>query len=134
MGFGYGGKKYRYSVAADALPSGPSRAHLRYLTVADLPAITEYYNHVFTRTNGLLDEIERTWRVQMDHSHHRFIGYERDGQLRGFFTFRFDTTTPGSWLTHNLHVLDCFYDDADVLAEFCTFLNSQHRPGRTDRV
>jgi len=125
MGFGYGGVTYNYAVEPESLPQGPSKEHLRSLTIDDLPAVTDCYNRYFERGNGLLDETIVTWRHAFEAGARRFVGYETDGQLRGFMTFVFAPVEGQSWLVNDLNVMDFFYDSPEVLAEFMTFLHSQ---------
>ena len=58
MGFGYATKMDQYRVKPSALPKGPSKAHVRYLTVADRQELIACYQRFVDRTHGMMDKSE----------------------------------------------------------------------------
>lgn len=54
MGFGYGPKIYQYLVEPSSFPKGPTKKHLKYLTVEDQQQLVDCYNRVVEK---------KTWDV-----------------------------------------------------------------------
>ncbi len=123
MGFGYGTKMSQYRLRPAALPRGPSKAHVRALGEADVPALLEFYNRTMARTHGLIERREQDIRMQMSNVQHRFVGYQRDAQIQGYLLFTFEKGE--SFFINDIHVREFFYEDPEALAELLTFLHDQ---------
>ncbi len=123
MGFGYGTKMNQYRIKPAAFPQGPSKAHVRFLTAEDQPAMLECYHRFAHRTHGMIDRPAYILANWFNRSNWRFVGCEIDGQLRGYLVFFFDEGE--SFLINDLHIREMVYEDREALAELLTFLRSQ---------
>lgn len=126
MGFGYGGKKYRYRFAPTALPAGLPKGHIDYLTAADVPALARCYDRVQRRGNGLLGEDPLRWESLLTGpSRPEIIGYRQGDEVLGFMLFRFARGSADSFISNDLHVEEHFFESPQVLAELMGFLQTQ---------
>ncbi len=123
MGFGYGTKLNQYRVKPAALPKGSSRAHVRYLDKNDREAVRDCHNRFLAQTHGLIEKSAYELKGLMESSKYRILGYERDGQIRGYLAFRF--SKGDCTLLSDIHVRELVYEDWDALSELLTFLHVQ---------
>ena len=123
MGFGYGTKMDQYRFKPSALPKGPSKAHVRYLTETDRPALLACYNRFMDRTHGVIAKCEAELDRMMSSPTLRVVGYERDDQVQGYLTFTFEKGK--SFLVNDLHVREFVYENPQALSELLTFLHTQ---------
>lgn len=123
MGFGYGTKMSQYRVRPVTLPKGPTKAHVRALSEADIPPLLDFYNRTMARTHGLIERREHDIKIQMSNAQHRFIGYQRDGRVLGYLLFTFEKGE--NPITNDIHVREFFYEDREALLELLTFLHDQ---------
>jgi predicted acetyltransferase len=125
MGFGYGTKSNQYRLRPDAFPTSGDRSALRYLDIADKEAAGACYARVQRRTHGMMEKLPKELDRYLLNSDARVIGYERDGALRGYMAFGFDTDPRGNFIVNNLHMRELIYEDRAALAALLAFLNSQ---------
>ncbi len=123
MGFGYGTKMNQYRIKPAALPQGPSKAHVRFLTADDQPVMLECYHRFARRTHGMIDRPAYILANWFNRPTLRFVGCEIEGQLRGYLVFFFEEGA--SFLINDLHIRELVYEDREALAELLTFLRSQ---------
>ena len=123
MGFGYGTKMNQYRLKPAALPKGPSKAHVRYLTEADKPALAACYQRVAEHTHGMMDKTERELRRLFANPEQRLVGCELDGEIRGYVAFGFEQGE--TFITNDLHIREFIYETREALAELLTFLHTQ---------
>jgi predicted acetyltransferase len=123
MGFGYGTKMDQYRVRPSALPRGPSKAHVRYLTEDDRGALKDCYQRFATRTHGMMDKTEREMQRLFGSPERRIVGCEMDGHIQGYLVFTFE---PGeSFITNDLSIAEFIFESQEALSELLTFLHSQ---------
>ncbi len=125
MGFGYGTKMNEYRVSPASLPPGATREHLAYLTADDADALLDYYNRYQARTHGMIQRSSLDISRKLANGQSIFVGYRRDGQLRGYLQFTFNSFDKRNFLAYDLDVVECLYDSPDVLAELLEFLRTQ---------
>lgn len=127
MGFGLGGRIYRYTFAPDALPARSGKHHVRLATPADAKALQRCYARYFQRTHGLLDETEDSWRNTMNHYPKRqiYVYDSGQGEVLGYMIFEFTSDASGNWLANDLEVFEFVYENRQVLSEMLAFLGSQ---------
>lgn len=123
MGFGYGTKMSRYRLDPRALPFGPHRDRLRRLGPDDREGIRACYTRYTHRTHGMIHKIDHELDQLFDNGEQRIIGYERDGQLRGYLVFTYERG--GTFLTYDLHVRELIYETPEALSALLTFLRTQ---------
>ena len=123
MGFGYGTKMNQYRVEPSALPQGPSKAHVRYLTEADRDGLVACYERFVDRTHGMMAKPEPEIRRLFANPQHRLAGYEKDGVIQGYLVFTFE---PGeTFILNDIEVKELIYENVGALSELMTFLHSQ---------
>jgi len=123
MGFGYGTKMNQYRVKPSALPLGPSKAHVRYLTEADRQPLVACYRRFVDRTHGMMEKSEREVKRLFAAPQHRLIGYEKDGLIQGYLVFTFEKGD--TFLLNDIQVQELVYEDIQALSELLTFLHTQ---------
>ncbi len=127
MGWGIGSKMHVYRIKPNSFPNGESKEHVRMLTRDDIPMLTEFYNRVGAKTNGMIDESEFGWELIFDRfKAFRFVGYENDGELHGYFIYSFLRKEMVHFLDNKMRIIEMVYDSPKVLSEFCTFLHTQN--------
>jgi predicted acetyltransferase len=123
MGFGYGTKMNQYRVEPSAVPKGPSKAQVRYLTVADRQEVVACYDRFVDRTHGMMAKSESEIRRLFANSQHRLVGYEKDGTIQGYLVFTFEAGD--TFILNDIHVKELVYENVEALSELMTFLHSQ---------
>ncbi|HOD66062.1 MAG TPA: GNAT family N-acetyltransferase [candidate division Zixibacteria bacterium] len=126
MGFGYGGKKYRYTILPETLPHAAGKGHLAHGEERDFAAMTRCHNRLLALRTGMLDETELSLRQTVGAAGGGRAVVYRDGrEVRGFMVYRFRPGAPGNFVSNDLCVEECLYESPEVLAEFLAFLHSQ---------
>jgi len=123
MGFGYGTKINQYRIKPSALPKGPSKSHVRYLTEEDRQALVDCYQRFADRTHGMMDKSEREVTRLFSAPRHRIVGYEQDGEIQGYMVFVFQEGE--SFIVNDIEIKELIYENVEALTEFLTFLHSQ---------
>jgi predicted acetyltransferase len=123
MGFGYGTKINQYRLKPSALPKGPSKDHVRYLTEADRQALVTCYQRFADRTHGMMDKSEREATRLFSAPKHRLVAYERDGKIQGYMVFVFQEGE--SFIVNDIEIKELIYENVEALTELLTFLHSQ---------
>jgi predicted acetyltransferase len=127
IGFGYGGKKYRYSLLPSTLPHAAGKSHVTHAGDADYEAMAGCYTRMFANRHGMLDETGPTIKSTVGPANGGKAAVYRDGdEVRGFMIYRFVKAHPTNFVSNDLHVEECLYEHPEVLAEFMSFLHSQH--------
>lgn len=123
MGFGYGSKMSQYRVEPASFPRGLSKAHIRRLTKEDREALAACYARVMRRTHGMIEKTEHELTRLFRRPQHRFVGYERDGQIEGYLVFSFEKGD--DFLENDIQVREIIYENREALSELLTFLHTQ---------
>ncbi len=125
MGFGYGPKMSEYRVRPASLPRGPAKDHIRFLNKADKLALLDCYNRYADRTHGMIQKSSFVADLLLESVRTQVVGYERDGELQGYFSFAFRQGKDDNWLINEIYVRELIYETPQVLAELLTFLHTQ---------
>ncbi len=125
MGYGYGAKGYLYEFLTSAFPDSGDASHIRKVESEDLVALTEFYNGIAARTNGMFASRVEHWQFSREWSPkaRTYAYFEDNNTIRGFCRFRFESL--GEQMSHDARVLQLQYDSPEVLAAFCTFFRRQ---------
>jgi predicted acetyltransferase len=123
MGFGYGTKINQYRVEPAALPRGPSKAHVRYLTEDDAQAMLDCYTRYTRRTHGMIGKSLRETERLLKSPKHRVVGFEQGGRIEGYISFTFEKGE--SFVVNDIHVRYFVYETREALSELLTFLHTQ---------
>ena len=123
MGFGYGTKMDQYRIQPTALPKGPSKANVRYLTGSDREGLVACYHRFADRTHGMMAKSESEIRRLFANPQHRLVGYERNGVIQGYLLFTFETGD--TFILNDIQVKELIYENVGALSELLTFLHSQ---------
>ncbi len=131
MGFGYGGKKQRYVVSPESLPSSTGKKHIFRAIEGDLPELLACYKRLHATRNGLLDETEQSLRTMLFGKSAPHVAVYREGSsITGFLLYRFKSGGTQSALLNDIHVEECLFESPQALPEFCAFLHSQRDQAR----
>ncbi len=122
MGFGYGTKMNQYKVRPSALPRGPSKAQVRYLSEADRKALVACYQRYVANTHGMMEKSEREVK-RLFAPQHRILGYEQDGDIQGYLVFTFEQGE--TFLLNDIQIKEFIYENLQALSELLTFLHTQ---------
>ena len=123
MGFGYGTKMNQYRVRPSALPKGPSKSSVRYLTEGDKQALANCYHRVADRTHGMIRKTRRELDRLFKNPQRRIVGYEHDSEIRGYLVFTWEHGD--SFITNDIRIQEFIYETRDALSQLLTFLNTQ---------
>jgi predicted acetyltransferase len=124
MGFGYGTKMSRYRLDPEALPESNEGIHLRRLGKQDREALRACYTHYARRTHGMIHKTEHELDQLFEHEERRVVGYEEEGELRGYMVFTFEEDE--TFLINDLHVREFVYETREALAALLGYLRTQH--------
>ena len=129
MGFGYGTKMNEYRVGPSAFPQvspkviGSDASRVRYLDEGDRQAILDCYHRFAGQTHGMFEKTEREIERLFGNPQHRLVGYETDGEIRGYMVFTFDHGE--TFITNDIHVQELIYEKLEALSGLLTFLRTQ---------
>ncbi len=123
MGFGYGPKMSQYCAEPAAFPKGPSKAHIRSLGPDDKQAIADCYDRVASRTHGMMYKTEREMRSLFRKQQNQIVGFDLDGQIRGYLVYTFEQGD--NFITNDIHIHEWIYETPEALAELLAFLHTQ---------
>ena len=123
MGFGYGTKMDQYRVKPSALPRGPSKVNVRYLTEEDKQALTNCYHRFADRRHGMMRKTEREVNRLFKNPQHRIVGYQKDGPIEGYLVFTWEHGD--TFITNDIRVQEFIYESREALSQLLTFLHTQ---------
>lgn len=123
MGFGYGTKMNQYHVPPAALPRGPSKENVRFLGEEDKQALLDCYHRFVDRTHGMMEKTPYETQRLMQNPNQRVVGYEQDGEIRGYLVFTFETGE--NFLLNDIAVREFIFETPQALSELLTFLATQ---------
>lgn len=125
MGFGYGPKIYQYLVEPSSFPKGPTKKHLKYLTVEDQQQLVECYNRVVAKKHGMFLKTQSELSFIFNNPDHYVIAMEQEGTVQGYIAFSFNKQSESNFMLNNLVIKEWIYETPEALLELSTFLNSQ---------
>jgi len=126
MGWGLGGQLFSYSVAPQSLPRNRRVGPVRLLVKDDMPALTDCYNRAASRRTGMIEELCAFREFVFDLKRERkYLGYEQNGQIRGYLIFQFERGRATNFIDNNIRVSQLIYDDPEVLRGLLDFLHRQ---------
>lgn len=129
MGFGYGTKMNEYRVRPPAFPKVSPKVidldaiRVRYLDEGDRQAVLDCYHRFAGQTHGMFEKTEREIERLFGNPQHRLVGYETDGEIRGYMVFTFDQGE--TFITNDIHVQELIYENLEALSGLLTFLRTQ---------
>lgn len=126
MGFGLGGRMFRYSILPSTLPAGLPKQHVRYLNVDDVPAITECHNRFAATHPGMVQQTDLGWGIVLRQRRKaRYVGVAVNGRIEGYLSYTFKKIAADSFLVNDLIVEEIVYLNREALWEMLAFLRSQ---------
>ncbi len=126
MGFGLGARTHRYAIKPQDLPSVGDKNKVRFLTADDVTAMNDCYNRYVPTRTGLIYEHEILWeRYFKNQQKTRFVGFEQNGILRGFFCYEFATGKAEGFLDNNMEISWMIYESSEALLGLLSFLHAQ---------
>lgn len=125
MGFGYGPKIYQYLVEPLSFPKGPTKKHLKYLTVEDGQQLIDCYNRVAAKKHGMFLKTNSEVSFIFKNVENYVIAMEQEGTIQGYMVFSFKNQSDSNFMLNNLVIKELIYETPQALLELSTFLNSQ---------
>lgn len=128
MGYGFGGRIEEYHIPTTGLPKasgGEMNEHLRFLSLADLPAVLECHKAFVRANHGMVDKFEEEIRGMEDDTQVFRIGYEENGRLRGYIAWRYKEASDVNYTQMCMSVEEMVYEDGKVLREMLGFMRNQ---------
>lgn len=134
MGFGYGSKISQYRFRPAALRPGQGKAHVRFLTAEDKPALMACYNRYQAVTHGTFVRYPPEWDgwFNLLGLQSRLVGYARAGRIEGYILFKFQPRPVESALRNNLVIQELVYTSREALDGLLEFLRTQ--ADQVDRI
>lgn len=124
MGFAFGTKMNRYTIAPAALPRG-KKDNITFLTEVDEPAIRACYLRYRAQTQGLFLRLDRDYTRLFENDNGHIVGHWQDGELTGYMIYRFKRNSEATFLSNNIEVFELVYETAVSLQQMLAFLHSQ---------
>lgn len=129
MGAGYGTQVGVFRTNPKDLPSNGSKKYLKKLTKKDSSKFIKCFNNFADKKTGMFyDNLENRENFFRHNKESRFFGYEKDGELLGYLSFKFVKQKPhvaGDFLHNEIHVTEMIYHTPEVLSAFLTLLHTQ---------
>jgi predicted acetyltransferase len=125
LGFGYGTPVHRFCFAPAALRDDGARGTARFLGEADVDAMLACSERVRASTNGLVARHRSTAERALADTALRYVGVDRDGELRGFMQTAVEVAEGELRNRDELVVRDLTYEDEASLAALLGYLRSQ---------
>ncbi|MFX0206887.1 MAG: enhanced intracellular survival protein Eis, partial [Candidatus Hodarchaeota archaeon] len=124
MGYGLGNKMNQYQFEPKALPKG-QKSNISFLTLKDMKSLSECFNRYAKATHGMILRSEENDFFRQMLSGMRVLGYWENEKILGYLAFRMKPVDGGSWLQHNIHIVEFVYESPEVLLSLLTFLTTQ---------
>ena len=124
MGYGLGNKMNQYQFEPKAIPTQEKR-NISFLTVDDIQSLSECFNRYAKTTHGMILRSEDNDFFQRMVYGMKVVGYWENEKLLGYLAFRMKPVDGGSWLQHNIHIMEFIYETPEVLLSLLTFLATQ---------
>jgi predicted acetyltransferase len=124
MGYGLGNKMNQYMFQPKALPR-KIKGNISYLSISDIKSISACFNRYATSTHGMILREEDNSAFKQMLVGMKVIGYWENGKLIGYLAFRMKRVEGGSWLQHNIHIVEFIYESPKALLGLLTFLATQ---------
>lgn len=124
MGYGLGNKMNQYCFEPKALPKS-GKGNITYLTMDDIKSLSTCFNRYSRSTHGMILRSENSSVFKQMLGGMKIIGYWENDDLIGYLAFRMKKVDGGSWLQHNIHIMEFIYDSPKALLGLLTFLATQ---------
>jgi len=124
MGYGVGNKMNQYQFEPNALPKG-RKENISYLKLDDVKSLSECFNRYVKSTHGMILRSENNTFFKNMLNSMKVVGYWKDEKILGYLAFRMKRVEGGSWLQHNIHIMEFIYESHEVLLSLLTFLANQ---------
>ncbi len=125
MGFGFGTSMNQYKVKPSNLPKGNSKDHIVFVNEERLHRLTECYNRVYEKTNGLLERYKKEFLAYINSPKFRIAAYEENDRIQGYIIFEFKPYEEKSSLINDMVIKELVFENTESLSELLTFLNSE---------
>ena len=127
MGFGYGGRVYRYNISPGSFPDSDMRTEVRVLGASDEAALGECYDRYARSVTGAVLEPDRACpKFAADAlKQGRVVGYGAGDRLDGFLIYQFGEKEKTNFLEYDLFVTRFVCATPDSLAALASFLRVQ---------
>ncbi|MCK4849651.1 MAG: GNAT family N-acetyltransferase, partial [Candidatus Heimdallarchaeota archaeon] len=122
FGYGLGKKMNQYRFRPIDLPK-TIKKHLIPLNPSHKTLVTECFNRYASNTHGMIQKNEAEFERLL--SCPNVIGYEKNGVIQGFLSFKFKKVDPDHSILQDLIIKELIYENAEALSELLTYLHSQ---------
>ncbi|MFX1247079.1 MAG: enhanced intracellular survival protein Eis [Promethearchaeota archaeon] len=124
MGYGLGNKMNQYCFEPKALQKS-KKSNISYLSLSDLKSVFTCYQRYTSTTHGMILRTEDSRIFKQILEGMKTIGYWENGDLAGYLAFRMRRVEGGSWLQHNIHIIEFIYESPNAFRSLLTFLATQ---------
>lgn len=127
MGFGYGTKMNRYEFPPGSLTRVSFPGRLFYMNQDHKETLRAFHNRQAERKNGYcrMSLFEANSLFKAHGSNNTLVGYELDGQLKGYLAFNFKRAHENNFVRNNLNVRDWEWDSPESLGALAYFIQTQ---------
>lgn len=124
MGYGLGNKMNQYRFEPKALPQS-GKDNISYLTIDHIKSLSACFNRYATSTHGMILRSDDSSVLKQMLSGMKVIGYWENEKIIGYLAFRMKKVEGGSWLQHNIHIMEFIYESPKAILGLLTFLATQ---------
>lgn len=120
MGFGFGKSLNQFKIPPSAFPKGQGKTSIKHLTRGDVDEILVCYHRYRDQTNGLFEKFPDEITGVMD-SGQRFLGFEKNGRLEGYFSYTLEKISDVNTMTQNMRIHQLVFENVEALMAFSEF-------------
>ena len=126
MGFGYGTKINEYRVTPSSFRAGGDKSRVRFMTPDDRERLAACYERYTAKTHGMFRLTEFARSRFLSNPDFRVVGYEREGQILGYLSYRLQTPNPDeNFVLQDMRIQQWVYETPEALQGLTAYLRSQ---------
>lgn len=125
MGFGYGTKLNGYRVPPARLRASGDKRGVRLMEPADRERVLACYERYAERTHGMFRLTAVARKLTFTNPEPRVVGYEQDGQVRGYLAYRLPLVSDDNFILQDMVVREMVYETPEALDALLSYVRSQ---------
>lgn len=125
LGFGYGTKKYEYSIEPLSFPNGRAKQHLQFIKEEEKQLLLDCINRYASKTHGMMEKTEREVNMWFSQPGNKVVGYKSDKGLEGYMVFTYKKASDKNFVFNDLVIKEFVYENREAFLELSTFVHTQ---------
>lgn len=125
MGFCFGTRFFCFKGKPSSFTDYKVKSHLRYAVLKDADKLHRCYDGFARKNHGMFLRKKKNFEKSLKDGAVKYLVYEDGGRIKGYMAFALKNTWKENFLREQMDVHVMIADEADVIREFSTFLNTQ---------